>query len=206
MTTVRDICDSALRRIRVVGAGQDVDPDDASVALERLNDMLHGWAAKGVNVAHQTFVLTDSFTPFCPPETATGETLAAVSFQATWNASTNSPSLASGVGTRGHLYKVSDAGSTVLDDVTSWAENDYALFDGSEWLKGKSFARHEGAMKDLLAFSLLDDFGKEPSQTLAKRAQDGWTSILADYVRVDEASFDQGLVMLPSRRFYGILQ
>lgn len=206
MATVRDICDSALRRLRIVGAGQDVDADDANVALERLNDMLQSWLGKGVNVAHQTLALTDEFTPFCPPASATGATLAALEFQGSWDASSNMPTLASGVGTRGHLYKVSVAGATTLNDVSSWAANDYALFDGSDWLKGKSFARHEGAVKDLLALSLVDDFGKEPTAALAKRAHDGWVSILTDYVRVDAATFDSGLVMMPSRRFYGILQ
>ena len=42
-------------------------------------------------------------------------------FQGTWNANTNTPTLASGTGTTGHFYIVSVAGTTDLDGVTDWA-------------------------------------------------------------------------------------
>ena len=51
-----------------------------------------------------------------------------LSYQGTWNASTNSPSLASGVGTPGYYYIVSTAGSTNLDGITDWAIGDWAVF------------------------------------------------------------------------------
>jgi hypothetical protein len=44
--------------------------------------------------------------------------LGALSYQGTWNASTNTPTLASGVGTKGYYYVVSVAGSTNLDGIT----------------------------------------------------------------------------------------
>ena len=49
-------------------------------------------------------------------------------FQGTWNASTNTPTLASGTGTTGHFYIVSVAGTTNLDGVTDWAVGDWAVF------------------------------------------------------------------------------
>ena len=49
-------------------------------------------------------------------------------FQGTWNASTNTPTLASGSGTTGHFYIVSVAGSTNLDGVTDWEVGDWAVF------------------------------------------------------------------------------
>ena len=49
-------------------------------------------------------------------------------FQGTWNASTNTPTLASGTGTTGHFYIVSVAGTTDLDGVTDWAVGDWAVF------------------------------------------------------------------------------
>ncbi len=49
-------------------------------------------------------------------------------FQGTWNANTNTPTLASGTGTTGHFYIVSVAGTTDLDGVTDWAVGDWAVF------------------------------------------------------------------------------
>ena len=51
-----------------------------------------------------------------------------LSFQGTWNASTNSPTLSSGSGTPGYYYIVGTAGSTNLDGITDWAVGDWAVF------------------------------------------------------------------------------
>lgn len=59
----------------------------------------------------------------------------ALIFQTTWNASTNSPALASGVGTKGYYYIVSVAGATNLDGITDWKVGDWAVFDGTVWDK-----------------------------------------------------------------------
>jgi hypothetical protein len=56
-------------------------------------------------------------------------------FQSTWNASTNVPALASGVGTKGYYYIVSTAGTTNLDGITDWQIGDWAIFDGTVWRK-----------------------------------------------------------------------
>jgi hypothetical protein len=58
-----------------------------------------------------------------------------LSYQGTWNAATNTPTLASGVGTQNHYYVVSVAGTTNLDGITDWEVNDWALFNGSVWQK-----------------------------------------------------------------------
>jgi len=55
--------------------------------------------------------------------------------QGNWNALTNSPALASGVGTENEWYTVSVAGTTVLDGITTWAVGDLAIFDGTVWTK-----------------------------------------------------------------------
>ena len=59
--------------------------------------------------------------------------LGALSYQGTWNASTNTPTLASGVGTKGYYYVVDVAGSTNLDGITDWLVGDWAVFNGSVW-------------------------------------------------------------------------
>jgi len=61
--------------------------------------------------------------------------LGALSYQGTWNASTNSPALASGVGTKGYYYVVNVAGSTNLDGITDWLVGDWAVFNGTAWQK-----------------------------------------------------------------------
>ena len=61
--------------------------------------------------------------------------LGALSYQGTWNASTNTPTLASGVGVKGYYYVVSVAGSTNLDGVTDWVVGDWAVFNGTVWQK-----------------------------------------------------------------------
>jgi hypothetical protein len=58
-----------------------------------------------------------------------------VSYQGAWNASTNSPTLTSSVGTKGYYYVVSTAGSTNLNGVTDWNIGDWAIFNGSIWQK-----------------------------------------------------------------------
>jgi hypothetical protein len=61
--------------------------------------------------------------------------LGALSYQGTWNASTNSPTLTSSVGTKGYYYVVSVAGSTDLNGITDWLVGDWAVFNGSVWQK-----------------------------------------------------------------------
>ena len=64
-----------------------------------------------------------------------GGTVGALSYQGTWNASANTPTLASGVGTKGYYYVVSVAGSTNLDGITDWQIGDWAVFNGTAWQK-----------------------------------------------------------------------
>jgi hypothetical protein len=61
--------------------------------------------------------------------------LGALKYQGTWNASTNTPTLASGVGVQGYYYVVSVAGSTNLDGINSWAVGDWAIFGTATWQK-----------------------------------------------------------------------
>ena len=58
-----------------------------------------------------------------------------LSYQGTWNASTNTPTLTSSVGVNGYYYIVSTAGSTNLNGITDWQIGDWLLFNGSVWQK-----------------------------------------------------------------------
>lgn len=61
--------------------------------------------------------------------------LGALNYQSTWNASTNSPALASGTGTKGFYYTVATAGATTLDGISQWNVGDHAVYNGSAWEK-----------------------------------------------------------------------
>lgn len=61
--------------------------------------------------------------------------LGGVSYQGTWNASTNTPTLTSSVGTKGYYYVVDVAGSTDLNGITDWKVGDWAIYNGSAWQK-----------------------------------------------------------------------
>ena len=61
--------------------------------------------------------------------------LGALSYQGTWNASTNTPTLTSSVGTKGYYYVVSVAGSTNLNGITDWVVGDWAVYNGTAWQK-----------------------------------------------------------------------
>jgi len=59
----------------------------------------------------------------------------ATTYQGTWNASTNTPTLVSSVGTAGYYYVVSVAGTTSLNGINLWSVGDWAVFNGSAWEK-----------------------------------------------------------------------
>lgn len=61
--------------------------------------------------------------------------LGGLNYQGTWNASTNTPTLVSSVGSKGYYYVVSVAGSTNLNGITDWKIGDWAVYDGSAWQK-----------------------------------------------------------------------
>jgi collagen type VII alpha len=58
-----------------------------------------------------------------------------LNYQGSWNASTNTPTLTSSVGTNGYYYVVSVTGSTNLNGITDWVAGDWAIFNGSTWQK-----------------------------------------------------------------------
>lgn len=65
------------------------------------------------------------------PASVTG----AMTYQGTWNATSNSPTLVSSTGTKGFFYKVATAGTTAIDGISQWNIGDSIVFDGSTWDK-----------------------------------------------------------------------
>jgi len=96
-----------------------------------LSSVLTGFVASG-----STIVSTDTvLQALGKAQSQINSVLGGVSYQATWNASTNSPSLASGVGTKGYYYVVSVDGATNLDGITDWKLGDWAIYNGTAWEK-----------------------------------------------------------------------
>ena len=58
-----------------------------------------------------------------------------LNYQGTWNATTNTPTLTSSVGTKGYYYVVNVAGTTNLNGIIDWQVSDWAVFNGSAWQK-----------------------------------------------------------------------
>lgn len=67
--------------------------------------------------------------------TAWGNVTGGLSYQGSWNALANTPTLTSSVGSNGNYYIVSVAGSTNLNGITDWQIGDWAIFNGSVWQK-----------------------------------------------------------------------
>jgi len=63
------------------------------------------------------------------------DALIALDYKGTWNASTNTPTLASSTGTSGDYYIVSVAGTTNLNGITDWQPGDWLIFNGNVWQK-----------------------------------------------------------------------
>lgn len=58
-----------------------------------------------------------------------------LTYKGSWNANTNSPTLASGVGVAGDYYIVSVAGTTTIDTINDWGINDWIIYNGTAWQK-----------------------------------------------------------------------
>lgn len=94
--------------------------------------------------------------------------IGALNYKGTWNANTNSPALASGVGTKGDYYQVSVAGSTSLDGISNWGVGDVAAFNGTTWQRIEGGADLNGVNLSVSGTSTLS--GLTASTALALNA------------------------------------
>jgi hypothetical protein len=71
-----------------------------------------------------------------PLATLPSSILGALVFQGVWDASTNSPAIpAAATALKGQYYRVSVAGTTAVDGISSWAPGDLIICDGTAWSK-----------------------------------------------------------------------
>ncbi len=81
-------------------------------------------------------------------------TTGAMHYISTWDASTNTPALASGVGTNGAFYVVSVAGTTAVDGTAQWSVGDFIVFTGTQGSGGK-WEKLEGGASEVLSVNGL---------------------------------------------------
>lgn len=101
--------------------------------------------------------------------------IGALNYKGTWNATTNTPTLASGVGTKGDYYVVSVAGSTTLDGISNWGIGDWAVFNGSVWQRVEGGADLNGVNLSVTGTTTLS--GLTASTALALDASKNVVSV-----------------------------
>lgn len=101
--------------------------------------------------------------------------IGALNYKGTWNATTNTPTLASGVGTKGDYYQVSVAGSTALDGISNWGVGDVAAFNGTTWQRIEGGADLNGVNLSVSGTSTLS--GLTASTALALDANKNVVSV-----------------------------
>jgi predicted heme/steroid binding protein len=109
-------------------------PGAASVTLT--NSAVTGKVLTGLTVAGSSIASTDSIlTAFGKLQGQVNDLIGGLQYQGTWDASTNTPAITSGVGTDGHFYIVSVAGNTTIDGVSGWQVGDWIVFHAPAWQK-----------------------------------------------------------------------
>lgn len=109
-------------------------PGAAAVTLT--NSAVTGKVLTGLTVAGSSISSTDSIlTAFGKLQGQVNDLIGGLQYQGTWNASTNTPAITSGVGTDGHFYIVSVAGNTTIDGVSGWQVGDWIVFHSPAWQK-----------------------------------------------------------------------
>lgn len=222
MTTTLDLVTSALSRLRIISLGETPNARYTALALKALNDMIFEWEQSSVNLLRRDangavveYALTDDFVFWVPPAVLRWDVISAAVYKGTWDADANTPTLASGSGTSGNVYKVATAGSTTLDGVSTWAANDFLVFDGAVadgvqttgmWRKCEPSRRFESGIHALLAVRLAGDFGRDPRPQTYRDAENGWTALCSAFVRPPTADvFDSALRRMPSNRYQDYL-
>jgi predicted heme/steroid binding protein len=116
------------------GEATAVGPGNATVTLSNL--AVISKILTGLNITGGTLTDTDSIlTAFGKVQNQINGLAGGVTYQGTWNAATNTPTLTSSVGTKGYYYVVSVPGNTNLNGITDWKLGDWAIFNGSIWEK-----------------------------------------------------------------------
>ena len=109
-------------------------PGAASVTLT--NSAVTGKVLTGLTVTGTTIASTDSIlSAFGKLQGQINDLIGGLQYQGTWNASTNTPTITSSVGSEGYFYIVSVAGNTIINGIGDWQVGDWIVFHGTTWQK-----------------------------------------------------------------------
>ena len=109
-------------------------PGAAAVTLT--NSAVTGKVLTGLTVTGTSIASTDSIlSAFGKLQGQINDLVGGLQYQGTWNASTNTPTITSSVGSEGYFYIVSVAGNTIINGIGDWQVGDWIVFHGTTWQK-----------------------------------------------------------------------
>jgi hypothetical protein len=100
------------------------------------NSAVIGKVLTGVNISSGVITASDSvLSAFGKLQGQINGLQGGTIYRGAWNASTNTPTITSSVGTLGNYYVVTTAGTTNINGISSWAVGDWIIFNGTIWEK-----------------------------------------------------------------------
>jgi hypothetical protein len=117
--------------------GEATGSGTGAVAVTLTNSAVIGKVLTGLNTSGGgSIASTDSILQaFGKVQNQITGLIGGVIYRGTWNASTNTPTIISGAGSKGDYYIVSVGGGTLVDGISNWEIGDWIIFNGTTWDK-----------------------------------------------------------------------